>query len=362
MSDQGDESEKEFEATPQKLEQARRKGELVKSADITVAAAFAGVLIAATAMGAPIIMGLGERLMAFLGHADTLSLQLGSGASTIAGGIIAQIVPLILPWFLLPMALVLVALFAQRALVFAPDKLQMKGSRINPLSNAKQKFGRSGLFEFGKSFAKLLLVSIMLGWFLSRHMQRILATQRVDARLATVDLMRLIVEFLFLVTLLAAVMGVVDYIWQRADFMRRQKMTRKELQDEMKSSEGDPHMKQQRRQRGMEIAMGQMMGEVPKADVILVNPTHYAVALKWDRAAGRAPHCVAKGVDEVALKIREVAAEHNVPIQRDPPTARALYASVELDEEIRPEHYKPVAAAIRFAEKMRVKARRAGRR
>ena len=134
-------------------------------------------------------------------------------------------------------------------------------------------------------------------------------------------------------------------------------MSRKELTDESKESEGDPHIKQQRRQRGYQIATNQMLAEVPKADVIIVNPTHYAVALKWDKTSGGAPVCVAKGVDEIATQIRKLAAEAGVPIHSDPPTARALHATIAIGAEIQSDHYRAVAAAIRFAEAMRVKAK-----
>ncbi|WP_406720141.1 flagellar type III secretion system protein FlhB [Thioclava litoralis] len=357
MSGDTDESEKEYEATQQKLDRAREKGDLVKSAEITVAASYAGVLIASYAFGGETLLKLGSRLMEFLGHVDMLQEQMESGGSTIAGGIIGEVVAPLVLWFIVPMVLVLAALLAQKAIVFAPEKLMPKGSRINPLSNAKQKYGPNGLFEFLKSFVKLVIVAILLGWFIQRHLDRILISQRVGVDLATADLMHIILEFLFLITMLAVIVGAVDYIWQRYEFLKRQKMTRKELMDEMKSAEGDPHMKQQRRQRGIEIAMNQMMAEVPKADVVMVNPTHYAVALKWDRASRRAPICVAKGVDDVALKIREIAAEHNIPIHRDPPSTRALYATLDIGDEIKSEHYKSVAAAIRFADKMRQRAR-----
>ncbi len=124
----------------------------------------------------------------------------------------------------------------------------------------------------------------------------------------------------------------------------------------MKEQEGDPTMKQNRRERGQAIARNQMMKDVPSADVVIVNPTHYAVALKWDRKAGGAPICVAKGTDEIALKIREIAAISGVPIRSDPPTARAIHASVEIGEEVKREHYAAVAAAIHFADAMRKKA------
>jgi flagellar biosynthetic protein FlhB len=128
--------------------------------------------------------------------------------------------------------------------------------------------------------------------------------------------------------------------------------------DETKNSEGDPHLKQERRARAQAIAAQQMMSDVPKADVIIVNPTHYAVALKWARKAGSAPTCVAKGVDEIAMRIREVAMENGVPIHSDPPTARALHAVTEIGHEIAPDQYQAVAAAIRFADQMRDRARK----
>jgi len=130
------------------------------------------------------------------------------------------------------------------------------------------------------------------------------------------------------------------------------------VKEEHKQSEGDPHTKQQRRQRGMDLANNRMMIDVPSADVIIVNPTHFAVALKWTREKNKAPECVAKGVDEVAAKIREIASEHGVPIHRDPPTARTIFNTVEIGEEIQPDHYKAVAAAIRISEAMREKARK----
>jgi flagellar biosynthesis protein FlhB len=153
----------------------------------------------------------------------------------------------------------------------------------------------------------------------------------------------------------ALVLGVADLLWQRLSFRRRHMMTRKEMTDEHKESEGDPQLKAQRRARAVAIAMNQMLADVPRADVVIVNPTHYAVALKWERGAGRAPVCVAKGVDDVARAIRERAQEAGVPLRSDPPTARALHATVEIGQEVGRAEWRAVAAAIRFAEKVRRK-------
>ena len=169
---------------------------------------------------------------------------------------------------------------------------------------------------------------------------------------------RLVLEFLFIVVLIQLALGGVDYLWQVFRHRQRNRMSRKEMMDEFKDSEGDPHLKSARRQRAQEVATNRMLTDVASANVVVVNPTHYAVALKWDRSKGGAPVCVAKGVDEIARKIRERAAEHGVPIHSDPPTARAIHATVEIGQEIRVEHYRAVAAAIRFAEAMRRRVRR----
>lgn len=357
MSGEEDDDDKQYEPSQQKLDAARKRGELVKSAELTVAASYGGVMMASLAFGTYMITHLGSSAMVLLGDADKISSQMFGGGSAVAGGIMAEIGVSILPWFAVPMLLVLGTLLAQRAIVFAPEKLEFKVQRISPLANAKQKFGRAGLFEFAKSFVKLLVIALFLSMYLGRRASQVLNTQQLEAVSVIQILGELIIGFVMILTLFSAVIGVLDYMWQRADFTRRNRMSRKELMDEMKSSEGDPHIKAQRRQRAIAIATNAMMADVPSADVIIVNPTHYAVALKWEKGQGRAPTCVAKGVDEVALKIREIAQASGVPIHADPPTARALYAGVEIGNEIQPQHYRPVAAAIRFAEKMRGRAR-----
>ena len=162
------------------------------------------------------------------------------------------------------------------------------------------------------------------------------------------------------IALIAGAIAAIDYIWQRADHARKLRMTHQELKEEQKQAEGDPMLKAQRRRRAEEIATNRMMLDVPKADVIIVNPTHYAVALQWRRGVDAAPKVTAKGVDGVAFRIRETAERAGVPVHSDPPTARALEATTEIGAEIAPAHYQAVAAAIRFAEAMREKARARG--
>ncbi len=358
MADKDDDAEKSHEPTPQKLEDRRRKGEIARSADLTTAAAYGGFLLAGLAIGTDSLITIGSSLMVMFDQSVSLSDLLfeGSAASALVG-LMATVVLALLGWYVIPAGLAMLSVFGQRSFIFSPEKLKPKANRLNPIENAKKKFGLSGFFEFAKSFVKLLLYSAVLGVYLVHRFDNMAGTLYASPHLAGALLGRLLIEFMFIILLIALFIGVIDYLWQRHDFLRRNRMSHREVTEEHKRHEGDPHLKQKRRQRGAEIASTQMMADVPDADVIVVNPTHYAVALKWSRVAGSAPVCVAKGVDHIAQAIRTVAEENNVPIRHDPPTARALYASTALGDEIDPDHYHAVAASIRFAQAMRDRAR-----
>jgi flagellar biosynthetic protein FlhB len=359
MAEGNDESgDKQHEPTQRKLDDARKKGDVPRSADLNTAAAYGGLLLAAMALGAAAAEGFASALAALVARAPELAAQAFSGGDTATTGrLMAAVLPPLTPLFLLPAIAALLSVIAQRALVFAPSKLQPKLSRISILSNAKNKFGRSGLFEFAKSFVKLSIYSVILFLYLSARMPELMSSMTGTPGQVTLYLMQLSLGFLTLVLVVAVVLGGIDFFWQRAEHIRRNRMSHKDMMDEHKQAEGDPHAKQHRRQRAQEIAMNRMLADVPEAAVVVVNPTHYAVALKWDRAQPGAPVCVAKGVDEIAARIRERAMEAGVPIRRDPPTARAIFDSVEIGAEIRAEHFAAIAAAIRFAEEMRRKAR-----
>ena len=356
-----DEGEKEHEPSQRKLDEARKRGEVPRSADLSTAAAYGGFALAAVMLGPRALVEAGEAAAALLGQADRMAPLLLGGGTAGLGAVLAKFGGALAPFFVAPLAAALIANVAQRALIFTPSKIAPKLSRISPLSGLKNKFGRKGLFEFAKSFAKLALVAAILGLFLARHGDEMVMALYLSPAMATDLLLRQVTGFVMLTLMVSGAIGGVDYFWQRAEHARQNRMTRKEMLDEHKEAEGDPHMKAKRRQKGYDIATNRMLAEVPKADVVIVNPTHYAVALKWDRARGRAPVCVAKGVDEVAARIREAAVVAGVPLHSDPPTARALHATLEIGAEVDPAHYRAVAAAIRFAEAMRRKAKARGR-
>lgn len=352
-----DDEGKDHEPTQKKLDDARARGDVVRSGELASAAAVAGLLLSALVAGRWSLLRFGEAAQAYLDQAGDLPRgAIGGNSWGLWGWVAALCLPL-LAFFLLPGLGAALCLIAQRALVFSGAKLVPQLSRIDPIANARYRFGRAGLAEFAKSGAKLFAVALLLGWFLASRLPRLVYTIELPAAPASAELVRMLVEFLAAVTAVAILLGGLDYLWQAFEYLRRNRMSRQEMMEEFRDSEGDPHVKGQRRQRAKEIATNRMIADVHKADVVVVNPTHYAVALKWTRKSGRAPVCMAKGVDEIAARIREAAALAGVPIHSDPPTARALHAAVDIGREIRPEHSAPVAAAIRYAERMRKRAR-----
>ncbi len=350
--------EKPYEPTPRRLQKAREQGDVPLSNDLTAAGVFGGFLLVGAAFGAATLSGMASTLSALIARSDQLAPEVfATRNGTVFGQVLMALGADMASWLLVPAGIAILVLAAQQAIVFAPSKLAPKLNRISPWDNAKQKFGRSGLFEFAKSTAKLFLISVVLGIFLAVRLPEIMMTLAISPAGGVLVILRLLMSFLVVVILISGCVGVVEFLFKRAEHLRKNRMSHKELMDELKESEGDPHIKQKRRQKAMDIATNKMLQQVPDADVVIVNPEHYAIALKWERGSPRPPICVAKGVDEIAHRIRDIAIEASVPIRRDPPTARAIFATTDLEEEIRVEHYRPVAAAIRFADAVRKRAK-----
>lgn len=358
MSEDTSEGDKPYEPTERKLAEARRRGEVPFSADLVTAAGYAGFAAFAALAGAGALAAAGAVLQGILEQGLRAGPFPGDAAVMLRQGLMALGLPLA-GWFAVPAGVALLAVLAQGGQVFAPTRIAPAWSKISPFAAIRQRLGTAGLVEFVKGLVKSTLIATVLGFYLARTLPEILATSALDARQVIVVMFGAVVDVAWLAAVIALAIGLADLLWQRIHHRMRNRMSRKELEDELREAEGDPMLKGQRRQAAIAIAMNQAAAAVPKADVVIVNPTHYAVALAWDRGGGKAPVCVAKGVDEVALRIRAIAAEAGVPLRADPMTARALHASVEVGQEIPRAHFRAVAAAIRFAD--RVRRRRNGR-
>lgn len=357
MADESE--EKEFDPTPQKLQEARRKGEIAKSADINTAAAYLGFLICLYFVFEHSIAELGSLFISIFELIDTIeSIKDTATSVSILKSIIRETATSTLAIFAVPALLVVASVLIQRSFTFALSKIEPKLNRISIISGLKNKFGRVGIFEFLKSFCKLIFFIGVLAIFIHINFDRIAVTSRISPGAALLSIGRLLYVFMFIIFGLSLIIGILDLSFQHAEHIRKNRMTRKEFQDELKQSEGDPLIKQRRRQKALALASNSMLAEVPDSSVVIVNPTHFSVALKWDPNTAAAPIVVAKGVDEIALKIREIALESGVPVHSNPPAARALFADAPIGEPIHPDHYAAVAAAIRFADDIRRRRKR----
>lgn len=360
--EQGESSgDKPFDATEQKLDRARKKGEIPRSADLFTVSGYLGVLLAAWIWGGPALDTSATALLPYIDHPEKIApLVFGGGdASGLLFVTARQVVLPMMPGFIAPATFILAMAWVTRSFTVTPSRLMPRLNRISPVKGAARKFGRDGWFEFFKSTMKLIAVMLVAGWFIATRSESVLGLTGAEPRYAILAMFQLCLGFLAFAVMVNAVIAAIDWFWQRASHMRRNRMSHKELRDETKEAEGDPHLKSARRQKAQNIATNQMISKVAGSDVVIVNPTHFAVCLKWSRRPGQAPECVAKGADEIAAAIRKAAEASGVPVYQDAPTARVLFAETAIGEQIGTEHYRAVAAAIRFSEAMRQRARAA---
>jgi flagellar biosynthesis protein FlhB len=251
----------------------------------------------------------------------------------------------------LPILMLVIAALAgnmlQHRLVWSAESLTPKFSKVSPMEGAKRVFGKQALANFAKGLFKLTALGAVMTAILWPERHRLEAMMRFDPSALLGVVVSLTLHLMGAVVAMLAVVAIADYFFQYRQWYERQKMSLREMKEEFKQSEGDPHIKGRIRQLRQQRMKKRMMAAVPKASVIITNPTHYSVALSYERGMP-APICVAKGVDLIALKIREIAGEHNIPIVENVPLARALYANVEIDEEIPVEHYHAVAEIIGY--------------
>jgi flagellar biosynthetic protein FlhB len=358
MADENDAAEKTEDPTQKRLDDAHDRGDVAKSQEVNTWFMIAGAtLVLSTfsgSIGGGIMMPLRNVLAnAWMIHADgpgLLALSQGLGMALIA----ALGVPL-----LMLMIAAIAGNMVQHRLVWSGESLKPRLSKISPLAGAKRVFGKQAAANFAKGLFKVAALGAVMTAILWPERHRLDAMVRFDPAAILGVTVTLTLQLLGAVVALLALVAIADYFFQYRQWFERQKMSLREMKEEFKQSEGDPHIKGRIRQLRHARMKKRMMAAVPKASVIITNPTHYAVALSYDRGMS-APVCVAKGVDTIALKIREVAKAHDIPIVENVALARALHATVEIDDEIPVEHYHAVAEIIGYV--MGLKRGLSGRR
>lgn len=347
MAEDNDPSGKTEEPTPRRLEEARRKGDVAKSPDVGQWASLAGAAGVLAIMGGWIARDVSTRLLPFVERPESFSLQGGGSVAVARLAMLAGAPALII---VLGAAAVsgVAGNLIQHGFLWSPSKLAFDPKRISPGAGFKRLFGVDGFMQFLKSALKVILVGVVAWMVIKPHASEVTDLAGLD--LSSVmsfssDLLRRLVMAVLVVT---GVFAGLDWFWRRHRFMAQMKMSREELKEDSRQSEGDPHVRARQRQIRMERARRRMIQAVPTATVVVVNPTHYAVALRYESGETAAPVCVAKGLDLVALRIREAAEKAEVPVVEDPPLARALYGAVEVDQTIPVAHYEAVAKVIGF--------------
>lgn len=352
MADERDDSQRTEEPTQKKLSDAAERGEAPRSQDVVTFATLAGATLAIAIWGGEAGNGFVRTFGSFLAAPQSFSLD-GAGALAVAWSAAAALAVIIG----LPMAVMVAAgiigNLVQGPLIFSAERMKMDLAKLSPGRGIGRLFGGEAWINFAKGLLKVTAAAAAAVYAVWPDREALVALVAADPRTAGAATLSLTVRMLGAMLAVVAIFAAIDWVWQRFSFMRRMRMSRQEIRDELKQSEGDPLVKMKIRQVRMERGRKRMMAAVPTATVIVTNPTHYAVALQYESGKMLAPKCVAKGVDALALRIREIAEANKVPIVENPPLARALYASVEVDADIPVAHYKAVAQIIGFIMRQR---------
>ena len=346
MADEPDDASKTEEPTAKKLSDARAKGDVPKSADISQLASLSGAFGVVVIAGGWLTRDMVNTLTPFFAHAGTMDVE--GSIRAIARTTVMAALPAVILVMVVSGLLGAAANVAQSGFMLSPDKIKPDLQKLNIIKGLGRIFGPDGFMQFAKSALKFIVTGLIAWYVVKPNAAEIPNLVGMDVAAIIPMSLKLCVKLFWMVLIFLGATAGFDWFWQRIRFTKRMRMSLQEVKDEMKQSEGDPHIKGKQKQLRMQRSRQRMMQAVPKATVVVMNPTHYAVALKYEQGENAAPVCVAKGVDDLALRIRAVAQDAGVYILEDPPLARALYATMEVDDQIPAEHFEAVAKVIGF--------------
>jgi len=342
-----DKSSQTEEATPHHLEEARKKGQIPQSKEISHLFAFIALALALGFLGPSIGRDMVKTLRPFIEKPFDLAQDSSALPHLLAdvSGHVALIIAL--PLLMLAIA-GLASTGLQTRFHMTSEHLKPKFSKLSPAQGFKRLFGKKALVEFLKSNVKLLITGTIAVLVLWPEFGKLSALTAIPPSELFHEMRDLLLSLLISISIALVIIAGLDYGFQWFQHHKDLRMSKQDIKDEYKKMEGNPEIKSKRRQMQRKISSQRPLQSVPNASLLITNPTHFAVALKWIPEEMDAPVVVAKGQDLIALKMREVAKEHDIPIVEDKPLARALYASLEVEQEIRAEHYAAVAEVIRY--------------
>ena len=347
MADDNDAASKTEEPSSKKLADARKRGEVVKTPDLSSLLSLVGAFSVVAVAGGWLAQDMMTKLVPFLAHPASMSLE-GSGGVEVGRNAVMAAMPTLLAVTLVAGLAGAAGNLLQTGFMFTPEKLKPDASKLNVLKAFQRLFAMDNLMNFLKSAVKIFVTGIVAWMTLKPHASELYNLPGMPISEILPLSMKLAKALMISVVCFLAITAGADWFYQRQSFLKKMRMTKEEVKEEYRQQEGDPHVKARQKQMRLEKARRRMMQNVAKATVVVMNPTHYAVALRYEPGETAAPMCVAKGMDDIALKIRAVAEDNGVEVIEDPPLARALYATVEIDRQIPEEHFQAVAKVIGF--------------
>jgi flagellar biosynthetic protein FlhB len=351
VADDHDDAEKTEDPSQRKLDEAIKRGDVVKSQEVSTWFVIAGGMLMLTAFSTSMSQSLATTFRGLLANSYQIRTD-GPGLVYLTKELGFEVIGAVA----IPLLLLLLAAVGgnaiQHRLVWSTEALSPQFSKISPLAGLKRMFSVQSLLNFGKGLLKLVIVGSVLSALLWPDRYRMMALVWTDVGGLMPFVQSAAFKLMGAVVALLGIIAAADYLFQYKQWYDRQKMSLRDLKEEYKQNEGDPAIKGKLKQMRAQRARKRNIANVRKATVIITNPTHFAVGLHYEKGM-EAPVCVAKGVDVLAAKIRELAGEYDIPIVENVSLARALYATVDIDEPIPPEHYKAVAEVIGFVMKLR---------
>jgi flagellar biosynthetic protein FlhB len=353
-----DDDGKTEEPTGKRLSQAREEGDIIMSQEVKTAASLAAILVLVWWVLPPVMTKAKSYLAILMSEPHMIRVTTEGELMEVLRGLAARMALLMALPLALMLGVGLAAAFAQTGWLITTKKITPDLMKLNPLNGLKRIFSLHGAVDLVKSLLKLIVVAALFYLVVRGKIAflPLLPSMEVPAMLSFLH--SVLIRLLMTVLALQICIAAADYMYQRFSYMKKLRMSKQEVKDEHRQSEGDPMVKARIRGLRLQRARQRMMAAVPKADVVVTNPTHFACALKYDPETMNAPLLIAKGQDLVALRIRELAKQHDIMIVENPPLARALYAAVEVDREVPPEHYKAVAEVISYVFRLKGKLRR----
>jgi len=351
MAEESESNDRTEDPTPRRLEEALRRGDVVKSTEVNTWFMIAGGTLLIMVFAAPAATSLEATLQGLLAKSYLVSTD---GPALVA--LMKTLAMEVVGAFGIPLLLLCIAALAgnvvQHRLVFSTEPIKPQLSRISPAAGLARLFSRQALANFAKGLVKLGVVGAVMASLLWPQRHLLGALVATDPAVILPFTRTLAMKMLGTVVAILAIVATADYLFQYRQWFERHKMSLREMKEEFRQTEGDPAVKGKLRQLRQTRMRKRIMAAVPKASVVITNPTHFAIALRYERGMN-APVCVAKGVDLIARKIRQVAEEHDIPVVENPPLARALHGTVEIDQEIPQEHYRAVAEIIGYIMRLR---------